>query len=235
MNDYKNISWIIFDSGYVLNYPTSGQWFYPLKFYEYCKYHNLNLNKEKLELNFINAYKNLFINHKILSENEEYLLFINFYRILLKDIISYEYIDELIDLSATETVFNDNKFTFYDDVFENIVLLNQKFNLCILSDSWPSLIRVYKNKSLFNYFKLFLISSFYNLTKESKLFFKLMLEKINEKPDNLLFIDDNDNNLLKAKECGINVIKMNRKNKNIKNNSRFIEINSLNELKEILL
>jgi len=56
---FENVKRIFFDSGMVLVYPRSGEWFYPTQYKEYCKKHLLPEKSIHQNLNFKKAYFSL--------------------------------------------------------------------------------------------------------------------------------------------------------------------------------
>jgi putative hydrolase of the HAD superfamily len=75
----------------------------------------------------------------IQNELEELEVFIKFYNIIFKELKDFEIDSNIVENIARDTVYNDEKFVFYDDVFEVIPLLSKDYKLGIVSDTWPSL------------------------------------------------------------------------------------------------
>jgi len=220
-----NIKNIIFDVGRVLADPKSGHWFITNNFYNIVdkKY----INEEKLK---ISLRKNLYLHtQEPKNEEEEFKMFSDYYYEVLSD-IKYPILNkEVCNAIAKDCVYNDDKFIFYDDVIDNLEILSNKYNLYIISNGWPSSIRVLHNKGIDKYFKGIMISSMYSTTKEEKLF-DLFIKEYDVYPRESLYIDDRVHILKKANEYGFNLLLMNRKNKLII--TKFKVINNLNELKE---
>ena len=110
---------------------------------------------------------------------------------------------------ADDCVYNDDKFIFYDDVLPILDILSKKHNLYIISNGWPSSIRVLQNKKIYNYFKDIYISSMYSTIKEDTLFDIFVSEHPEVKPENSLYIDDREYVLDKVKEYNLPVIPKN--------------------------
>jgi len=66
---FENVRRIFFDSGMVLVYPRSGDWFYPGAHKEYCEKHGLPEKSFSQNLNFPKAYARLAKVGKIESED----------------------------------------------------------------------------------------------------------------------------------------------------------------------
>lgn len=235
MIDTKNIKAILFDSGRVLNRPRTGHWFMPPNFFKY-----VDKNKfETLDINLIEEafYKGheYFHNHPlILTEIEELEHFIEFYNILATELpdleISADYILEI----AKDTVYNDDKFEFFEDVFEVIPKLNQQYKLGVVSDTWPSLDRVFRNAGLRDYFSSFVMSSVIGVLKPHELMFSTALSELNIKPEEAIFIDDNILNVKAAIKLGMQGIVILRGDE-LKEETDILCIDDLSELEELFI
>ncbi|MCF8227308.1 MAG: HAD family hydrolase [Bacteroidales bacterium] len=105
--------------------------------------------------------------HDIKTEEEEYQLFREYYTIFFrKTKYKADDMEALADELARDIVYNDGKFTFFEDVESTLEKLKDHYKLGIVSDSWPPLRRVYKNKGLLDFFSCFVISSMYNSRKQ---------------------------------------------------------------------
>lgn len=63
-------------------------------------------------------------NHSVLDEVTEYKQFTEFYRLISLEFPELKISNAAISEVAKDTVFNDNKFVFYDDVMEMIPKLS---------------------------------------------------------------------------------------------------------------
>jgi putative hydrolase of the HAD superfamily len=234
MIDNKNIKAILFDSGRVLNRPRTGHWFMPPNFFKY-----VDKNKfEALDINLIEKafYKGGKYFHKhpvILTEIEELEHFVEFYNILATELpdleISADYILEI----AKDTVYNDDKFEFFEDVFEVIPKLNKYYKLGVVSDTWPSLERVFKNAGLREYFSSFVMSSVLGVLKPHELMFNTALSELNIKPEEAIFIDDNIVNVKAAIKLGMQGIVILRGDK-LEEKTDILCVDDLKEIEEVL-
>lgn len=221
-----NIKNIIFDVGGVLADPKSGHWFITNNFFSI-------VDKEIIEESKLanSLKKNLYLQtQKPKTELEEHKMFSDYYYKVLKDIEYPNLTKDIADKIADDCVYNDEKFIFYDDVKLSLEKLSKDHDLYIISNGWPSSLRVIKNVGIDKYFKGIMISSMFNKTKEETLF-DLFLEKYNINPKESIFIDDRRHILTKANEYGFKLLLMDRKNKYDK--SDFKIINSLKELDNI--
>lgn len=230
----KNLKAILFDSGRVLNKPRTGHWFIPPNFYKYVDGNKFKLlDKSVIEIAFCKALKYLNEKNFILTEKEEFEHFIEFYRILSNQLPVLELNDDSIVKIAKDTVYNDEKFFFYEDVFEIIPQLSKNYKLGVVSDTWPSLERVFRNVGLREYFSTFVMSSLIGVIKPNELMFNTALSELKIKPEEALFIDDSIKNIEGASKLGIQSILMIR-DKNYKQDRDYLQINNLKDLLTLL-
>jgi putative hydrolase of the HAD superfamily len=201
MSDFKKIKAILFDSGYTLNYPRTGNWFITPKFYEYVSRNSIDATLLMKAIRSSNIFLNN--NHNIKTENEELQQFKEFYSIVLNECHYPRSTDAVIEGLAQDCVYNDNKYIFFDDVEQSLIHLKNKFELGVVSDTWPSLERVFKNKGLRDYFSTFVMSSVFGITKASEKLFKIALEELNHSPEEAIFVDDSHKNLIVASKLGM--------------------------------
>lgn len=218
-----NIKNIILDIGGVLAHPKSGHWFITNNFYNIIDKEFLDAEKFKESLN--SNFK--FLNQNPKNEKEEQKMFSDYYFKVLSDINYPKLNKKIVDKIADDCVYNDEKFVFYDDVEENLKRLSKKYNLYIISNGWPSTLRILNIFKIDKYFKGIMMSSMYTSTKEENLF-NIFLEKYKLNPKECVFIDDRSDLLDKAAKHGFNVLLMNRKNS--EKNNKFKTIYSLKEI-----
>jgi len=229
---FNNIKAILFDSGRVLNYPRTGNWFISPRIFEFIDRDVFDRVKE-LDINkaFRKAYDYIEKQSLIIDREQEYYHFRRFYRIFSDELPILNLDDELVDMIAKDLVYNNRKYKFYDDVYEVIPKLYERYELGIVSDAWPSLLNVYEEAGLRDYFSKFIISSIIGLTKPDKGMFIPALEELGISPAQTLFIDDNYRNCQGAEELGINSIVLDRD----KSYDQQVEsISTLDELVKIL-
>ncbi|CUU48922.1 HAD family hydrolase [Clostridium beijerinckii] len=230
----KNLKAILFDSGRVLNDPRTGHWFIPPNFYKYVDRNKFGLlDRNVIEMVFYKALKYLNQKNFILTEMEELEHFIEFYRIIANELPVLELSNTNIVEIAKDTVYNDEKFLFYEDVFEIIPQLSKNYKLGVISDTWPSLERVFRNAGLRDYFSTFVMSSTTGVIKPNELMFNTALSELNIKPEEAMFIDDSIKNVEGASKLGIESILMVR-DKNYKHDTEYLQINTLKDLLTLL-
>lgn len=202
--DKSKIKAILFDSGRVLNRPTTGHWFMTPNFFEYInKEKFMAIKKSKRNNAFSNAYEYIVKQKFILTESDEYVHFLEYYKILANNLPELALTEDNIELLAKDYVYNYEKYTFFEDVPSTLKNLSQSYKLAIVSDAWPSLEGVFINMNLRKYFNSFIVSSQKGITKPNELMFRLALQELNIKPEESVFIDDNPKNCEVAKKFGI--------------------------------
>lgn len=220
---------IIFDNGGVLSDPKTGHWFITTNFWEILNLDkNTNIDNMK---SIMKKYIHL-LTQDPKTEKEEYEMFSNFYYYVLKEFKYNNLSKEITNSLASDCVYNDDKYIFYDDVDKELDNLSKKYNLYMITDAWPSSFRVLNNKDISKYFKSIMVSSIESKIKTDGLFEIFLDKNKNIKPEESIFIDDRRVILDKAKECNFNVLQMDR-NYEIKE-SKYIIIHELKEVEKHL-
>lgn len=229
--EMNGIKAILFDSGRTLNIPSTGHWFITPNFKDIITNSNFIYTEKQLESAMTKACEHINKTLLVESEEHEFSMFKEFYEIVLKEIKYPSINNEIIELLARDNVYNDEKFLFFDDVAPSLIKLKDKYLLGVVSDTWPSLERIFINKNLKQYFSTFIMSSVYGSYKAEKALFKIAIEELNIKPQEAIFVDDCESNLVAAEEFGMIPILIDRYDtQNL--NSKYPIIKSLNELIE---
>lgn len=202
---YKDkVKAILIDSGRVLNRPVTGHWFITQHFFNYVDEKRYkSINKEQKNKAFASAMEYMEKQKFIITEEEEYNLFIKYYSIFSVELPQLELKNEQIIALAKDLVYNYSKYEFYKDVIEIIPKLSKKYKLAVVSDAWPSLENVFNKAGVRDYFSSFIISSVQGVTKPNELMYKIALKELNVLPQDAIFIDDSIKNCDGAKKIGI--------------------------------
>ena len=160
-------------------------------------------SNEEMNKAMIVAYEHISKILLVETEEEEYSMFKEFYEIVLREVKYPNINNEVIELLARDNVYNDDKFLFFDDIEPSLRVLKEKYLLGIVSDTWPSLERVFINNNLRKYFSTFIMSSVYGSYKSEKILFKIAIEELGIKPEEAIFVDDSESNLEAAEEFGM--------------------------------
>lgn len=230
--DKRIIKAILFDSGRTLNVTRTGHWFIKPNFIEIIKNPEFAYTEEELDNAMGKACEHISKILLVETEDDEFSMFKEFYEIVLKNLNYPNINNEIIELLAKDNVYNDEKFLFFDDVEIALKSLKEEYLLGVVSDTWPSLERVFINNGLKQYFSTFVMSSIHGSYKAEKVLFKIALEELEVKPEEAVFIDDSESNLIASEELGMIPIMIDRyNNKNLV--SRYPIIRSLDELLEL--
>lgn len=195
---------ILFDSGRVLNHPRTGHWFIPPNIFKYIDQAVFEKQKpEVLQQVFEDCLARIDEIDFVRTEEEEYELFVRFYSDFAERLPQLKLNKKDIESITRDTVYNDEKFLFHDDVFEVIPRLSVDYKLGVVSDTWPSLERVFINLKLRKYFSTFIMSSVLGVRKPNELMYTTALKELDVDSSETIFIDDNIHNLDGAKKLGI--------------------------------
>lgn len=202
-----NIKAILFDSGRVLNYPKSGNWFITPNFFKYVDESVFNsISKSKKNLAFKTAYDYINSFKLIKTQEEEYSHFVEYYNIFFKELPELNVDTDHVENIAKDLVYNPEKYSFFDEVKSVISVLSKEYKLGIVSDAWPSLNSVYERAGLRNCFSTFIISSILGVTKPEAIMYQTALDELGILPENTLFVDDNLKNCIGARNLGIHPV-----------------------------
>ena len=213
------IKYVILDFGGVLVKPVTGNWDVTPKLLELVDISKID--KEKFS-KIRKKYSDI-LSMKVVTLDEEVEMFYRFYSGILKDLGIDNYENISIDV-AKDRVYNFDKYVLFDNVYEELSKLKENYKLILLSDNWPSVIPFMEKYKLDVYFDKIYSSSFYGVEKKDKVFFDYPINDYNIKPNEAVFIDDNENNLDIAKEKGLSVLLMDRYNEK---KSKHNKINNL--------
>ena len=207
----NNIKYIILDFGKVLAAPTTGHWFITPKFTELIDMNEIN------EEDFNRAIKkyNYILDKKIITEEEEYESFCEFYKNILTELNYSKYNYSIVEQIAYDFTYNSTKYTMYEDVVNELDNLSKKYTLLLLSDNWPCAYRVLKEYGIYDYFDKIYISSVYGCQKSDGIFFDYPINDYKIEKGEAIFIDDNESLLDIACDKGLETRLMVRDNKEV--------------------
>ena len=213
--------YLILDFGKVLVVPTTGDWDLTPKFLELI---DMKLIDEAELRNAIKRNCHMFM-EKIVNLEEEYDMFTRFYDNVLRDINYPNYDIELAKEIAYDRTYKDDKYVLCDDVINDLTELKKKYTLILLTDNWPCVIEYMKRHNMYDFFDKIYVSSVYKEEKLQGKFFDFPIKDYNIKPNEALFIDDNEKILDVAVQKGLDVLQMDRYKANI--GSKYQVINDL--------
>jgi putative hydrolase of the HAD superfamily len=219
-----NYKYLILDFGNVLVTPTTGDWHITPKFKELIDINKIDMDKYN---EMFKKYSYL-LSEKLLTQEEEYDMFIRFYDGILSNINYPGYNKKIVEEIAYDRTYNNSKYTLCDNVINELKELKKKYKLIMLTDNWPCVIPYLKDNGLYDFFDKIYISSVYQELKKDGVFFDHPISDFNIKPGEALFIDDTESLLDVAKNKGFDCMLMDRYKKTKK--SKYKIINDLNNL-----
>lgn len=219
-----NYKYIVLDFGNVLVTPTTGDWHITPKFLELIDINKIDMDKYN---EMLKKYSYL-LSEKLLTQEEEYDMFIRFYDNILSNIDYPNYNKEIVKEIAYDRTYNNTKYTLCNNIINELTELKKKYKLLMLSDNWPCVIPYMKDTGLYDFFDKLYISSVYHALKKDGVFFDYPIKDYNIKPHEALFIDDKEELLDIAKEKGFDCMLMDRYKKT--KNSKYKIINDLMNL-----
>lgn len=213
----KNIKFIYFDIGGIILEKNKLPSFYISKELgiEESKYKNV-------EIDIFNKRK--FPNNSNIDDEIEY--YRNNLKLICKT-LKLEYSDKLLQYEIKKDYY------LKEYSLELLDFLKNKYKLGVLSNGKPSR-RIYefKNFGLDKYFEVIILSKETPYNKPDRRIFQMAVNKVGLPLDNILFIDNDIENIKGAEKFGIENLIYFNENGNIK--SSYIEVRDLKEIKNIL-
>lgn len=174
------------------------------------------------------------------DETSEIACFEEFYNVALTEFNpNLNNISELSHKIALDITTNPLKYAFYEDSKLIIPSLKKDFKIALVSDAWPSMRFIYDYNNMTQYFDTIVISSELGVLKPDASMYETALEKLNLKPEECIFLDDNIDNCIGAKKLGIIPVLVSRNHEDYIKNSKqykdYLIIENLQQLKELIL
>ncbi|UCD09323.1 MAG: HAD-IA family hydrolase [Dehalococcoidales bacterium] len=205
-----DIKGVLFDSGDTLVFPKSGAWWPGPEFESILLRHGIDtadFDADTMRLALDEGYTFLDNNHLVLNLEEEKEQFRTYYRVIC-DKLGIIKDDGLIE-DLMRAYVEECNFRLYPDTIPVLEkLTNNDVTLGVISDAWPSLHNKYITLGIRHYFKSFTISAEVGCCKPYELIYRRAIDEIGIAPKNLLFIDDDLDNVKAAVRLGMNGIVM---------------------------
>jgi len=200
----QDIKAILLDSGRVMNRPATGHWFIPPNFFQFIHPDNFEKIRD-IEKNaaFAQAAEQLTFYPLVRTKEEEFNVFMEYYRIFFMSIPRLKATNEQVEGIARDLVYNPEKYEFIPDALDTIPRLAKSYKLAIVSDAWPSLEDVYTHAGMRGYFSAFILSSQIGVNKPDPFIYHAALDALGVNPQEALFVDDNPQNCDGARQLGI--------------------------------
>ena len=216
--DYK---YIAIDFGKVMVGPTTGSWDITPKLLELIDINTIDMDKFRQ----LRGEYNYLLLDKTMTREEEEEKFYQLYKAILSQ---FNIEDNIIKEIAHDRTYNFDKYTMYDNLYEELSKIKENYKLILLTDNMPCVMEYLEKYDLNKYFDGIYVSCFMGIKKNDKAFFDYPINDFNIKPGEALFIDDVESNLDNAKEKGFDVMLMDRYNK-VKE-SKYRIINNLSDI-----
>ena len=229
------ITCVMLDYGRVLAYPTTGNWFITPKTAEIISkdiFSSLMSKPNEVSIAFQNAETYLNENHLLHTEQEEITQFTQFFRLFFTH-MNIDIQEVICKKLAEDLVCNDQKVTFYNDVYSGLQELKGKYRIAVLSDTWPSLRRILDNAGISSLLDALIMSCDYDETKEGTKLFEIAISQLKENPENIMFVDDSISNLANAEKAGLIPVLMDRNARN--QASPYPIAKDLNDIQKLLM
>jgi putative hydrolase of the HAD superfamily len=139
----------------------------------------------------------------LFTEDEEVEQFKAFYNIIAAELPELGITEEQADEMGEFKVFDTSNFIFFDKSRETLLKLKEKYKLGIISDTWPSADRILRSGNVEDLFDCKTYSCHLGTWKPDKRMYLHALEQMGLPPEQTVFVDDWENNLDGAAECGI--------------------------------
>ena len=204
---------IFLDAGYTLAYPRAISWWFPVDFFGMCDRETFRAveKTEEYQAAFKKGYKYLDDNHLLKSEDEEYAVLREFFRILLLPFPSLGFDEEKIKKVAERWVFDYARLALYADVIPMLEKWKAEgYKIGLISDTWPSMVNYFKHYGIYGFFDVFVMSCDHGIWKPHEIMYLSALTPLNAKGAESVFVDDFDDNLEGAVRHGIHPIKIAR-------------------------
>ena len=206
----KNIKAVVFDAGYTLLKPSKDEWFIPDSIFDIVDEKSFRaLDKESYKRAYGAGYDFLDVIHDdVKTEEKEYEQFLGFYKAFSKEVPQLGWDDEICKKLSFDHTYNDKKFVFYEDTKTCLEKLKGKYLLGVLSDTWPSLDRIFRNYGIRDYFDAFVLSCDVGVFKPDEKIYHALIDAIGVEAESIVFVDDVLKNLDGAKALGINPVQI---------------------------
>ena len=210
----SKIKAVVFDAGYTLLRPCMDEWFFPPRFFEYVNQGDFeSLSKEEYSRAYGAGYDYLDVIHdRVKTEEEELLQFEGFFAAFSREVPRLNMTSRVCRALAEDHTYNDGKFVFYDDVKESLARLRKTYRLGVLSDTWPSLRRIFSNYGILDCFEAFVLSCDVGVFKPDPKIYEALIQSLKLPPEQVVFVDDVIKNLEGAERAGIRPVQILRKN-----------------------
>ena len=199
----EKIKAVLFESNDVLVRPVTGHWFIPPNFFQFIKPVNYeHVRNIERDAAFAQASEQLAFYPLVHTMEEEYNVFVEYYRMFFLSIPRLKATPEQIEGIARDQVYNPEKFEFPPDALEVIPVLARRCKLAVVADGWPSLEDVFTRAGMRHQFSAFVISRQSGQSMPNPCLFQAVLDELDVSPHEALYVDDSNQNCDSARRMG---------------------------------
>ena len=199
---------LILDCGGVMVQPREGDWMLPPGYQQYLGADFIERHGEAFRAAKAQAFDFLPDARKIATDQEEYALLRSYYDIVLNRELGLALDEEAIAAIARLQAYGDERYIFFDDVAPYMDRWKERFQLGMLSDAPPSLGRIMQVKGYLQKLHGYVLSCELGVLKPDPAMYQAILDRLNVRPQEAVFVDDLPKNLLGAQALGIHCVQM---------------------------
>ena len=201
------IKGVFLDLGWTIFRPAKSDWFVTQMMLKFTSLDAINgLPQDKRKAAFDKALKYLDDHHLLFTEDEEIEQFKAFYNIIAAELPELGITAKQANEIGEFKVFDTSNYIFFEKSKETLLKLKEKYKLGIISDTWPSADRILRSGGVEDLFDYKTYSCHLGICKPDKKMYLNALEQMGFPPKQTVFVDDWENNLDGAAECGIKPI-----------------------------
>lgn len=206
----KKIKAVVFDAGYTLLRPSKNEWFIPDGIFDIVDERSFRaLDAATYKRAYQAGYDYLDVIHDdVKTEEKEYEQFCGFFRAFSREAPQLGWDDGICQRLSYDHTYNDKKYIFYEDTKPCLEKLYGKYLLGVLSDTWPSLDRIFKNYGIRDLFDAFVLSCDVGVFKPDQRIYRALIDALGVEPESIVFVDDVIKNLDGAKRARINPVQI---------------------------
>ncbi len=113
-----------------------------------------------------------------------------------------------IEALAGDFTYNADRFGYFDGVNEWLRRWKQDYRLAMLSDAMPSTVDFMKQRGIYDLLDACVISTQVGALKPDRRMYEAMLDALNARPEDCLFVDDRACNVEGAVAVGMHAVQM---------------------------
>ena len=141
--------------------------------------------------------------------DKEYILRREFFTAMAKD-LEWQLTEKQLDDIAHDFTYNPLRYIWYDDVNAYLKKWHGSIKTGMLSDAMPSFRDFTVDHASDIFFHSILLSTDIGATKPDPAMYETICKRLGVHPEECLFVDDREINLIGAEKCGLRAVQMDR-------------------------